>query len=415
VQENAIDIHKGDIIAARLLVMCLFMPPQLQVLVAIGASIYFVARTLAAKLRPTRNDLLSALLLGSGYLLYVGALPFTPEANLNSARMLCEQKSAYLLLPFVFAIMGQPFRSLIKSQLIYFVYGCIITCLLANADYLYHHFVVGGPTGELSHVAYRNIFENFSGIHPTYMAMYLCLGLYVALFQHEATSRKQVLLKYVVVYVQLLFMLALFAKSPIIALVLVTAHFLLTNRNMIKKLKWAFVSLVGIVTAAYFFIPFFRQRAQELTGLFKGGKNDDLIQNSVNMRKLIFQTDRAMLDHYWLTGTGPGRLLDKLNYRYFFHSLYREYWVGYFDPHNQYFYDWISFGVSGIIMLVLVLVVHFRKAIVSADKIYLYLLITIAITFFTESLLARQQGVLFYSIFTSLFFFAAMGRPKKEA
>jgi hypothetical protein len=66
-------------------------------------------------------------------------------------------------------------------------------------------------------------------------------------------------------------------------------------------------------------------------------------------------------------------------------------------------------------MLVLVLVVHFRKAIVSADKIYLYLLITIAITFFTESLLARQQGVLFYSIFTSLFFFAAMGRPKKEA
>ncbi len=182
------------------------------------------------------------------------------------------------------------------------------------------------------------------------------------------------------------------------------------NRHVLYKLKWPFAALVAIVTGAYFFIPFFRQRAAEMLGLFRADTNANITQNSVNVRKLIFNTDASMLKHYWLTGTGPGRLLEALNQRYFFHSLYRGYWVGYFDPHNQFFYDWLSFGIAGILLLIIVLLVQYRNAILSRNHVYLYLLITLTVTFFTESLLARQQGLLFYSIFTSLFFFSSFDK-----
>jgi O-antigen ligase len=397
------------------MVMSLFLPPQLQVLVAIGTCIYFVVRTYMIRERPPAANFRWAFLLGGGYLLYIMALPLTPPRYSQEVHALCERRMAYLLLPIVFAIVAPRFRQVIISQLRYFVYGCIIACTLANIDYLYHHFIVGGVSGELSHVAYRNIFEFFTGIHPTYMSMYLAFALCITLVQFEPINKRQVISKYVLIYVLLVFMLALFAKSPIIALCIIAVHYLVKNRHIMYKLKWPFAALVAIVAGAYAFIPFFRQRAEEMLGLFRTDTNANITQNSVNVRKLIFNTDMGLLKHYWLAGTGPGRMLERLNQRYFFHSIYRGYWVGYFDPHNQYFYDWLCFGIVGIALLIVVLFVQFRSAIVSRNNLYLYLLIILMVTFFTESLLARQQGLLFYSIFTSLLFFAAFSGKADSA
>ncbi len=149
-----------------------------------------------------------------------------------------------------------------------------------------------------------------------------------------------------------------------------------------------------------------------MLGLLHSNNAGNITDNSVNIRKLIWATDTNMLEHYWLTGIGPGRMLDLLHYRYFFHSIYSGYWLGYFDPHNQYLYDWLTFGIIGIVLLLVVLFVQFRRAIVFKNRLYLYLLIIISVTFFTESLLARQLGVLFYSAFTSLLFFYT---PQKES
>ncbi len=88
---------------------------------------------------------------------------------------------------------------------------------------------------------------------------------------------------------------------------------------------------------------------------------ENITQNSVNIRKLIWETDTNMLKNYWLTGTGPGRMLDLLHQRYFFQSIYRGYWVGYFDPHNQYFYEWLCFGIAGIVVLLLALAVQYKR------------------------------------------------------
>lgn len=398
--------YKADIIAARFMLMCLFMPAHLQVYAAIGAAAWFTGRTIQAGVRPQRSALWLAFLLGGGYLFYVVAVPLSPASARRAAAALCERRAAYLLMPFLFAIMAPRFRAVLRGQLMYFVYGTLITCVVVNLAYLYHHFIAHDAAGQLSHVVYRVMIERFTGIHPTYLSMYLCFSICILLSAGAGSSRRGQVLHYLFLYLMLAFMLAMFAKSPLIALAIIAVHYAFLHRRQLHQFGWAFAGLGGVVAAASYFVPFVRQRAAEILGLFGGGTSAQITDNSVNVRKLLFSTDMAMLRHYWLTGTGPGRLLDRLHQRYFFHSIYRGYWVGYFDPHSQYFYEWLSLGLAGIVYLLVVLAVQFRRAVLSRQHIYLYLLVMLVVVFFTESLLARQQGVLFYAIFTSLLFFS---------
>ncbi len=400
------NMQKIDIYVARLLVICIFLPERFQVFTAIGACVYFVFRSLLTKQWPDRKLLIWASLLGSGYLLYVGAVPLTDMPYRSFVLTLCERRAAYFLLPFVFAITASSFRAVIKAQLMFFVYGCLVMSVLGNAHFLYQQYVVDGGVQPLSHVRYRTIFEPFTGIHPTYMSMYLAFAICITLLQPALTTR-HIIIRNTIAYLLLVFMLALVAKSPIIALVLIALHFMWGQRHVLRRYTGAFIALAGIVGVAWIFIPFFRQRAAEMLGMFQSGSGTAVVENSVHARKLIWHTDITMLQHYWLTGAGPGRTLDLLHQRYFFNSLQRGFWVGYFDPHNQYLSDWLSFGLTGIVFLVAVLVIQFARALRSANALYLYLLIIISITFFTETLLARQQGILFYSIFTALLFFTS--------
>ncbi|WP_345082018.1 O-antigen ligase family protein [Nemorincola caseinilytica] len=402
---------RTDIVVARLLVMCIFLPDRLQVLASVGACVYFVFRTLGRKEWPPRQNFIAALALGSSFLLYIGAALITPASHRREAFSLCERMLSFLLMPFVFAIMSQYFRQLIAGQLRYFVYGCIIVSAMGIADFFYHHFIVNGGKVPMSHVELRNIFENFTGIHPTYMGVYLGFAICITGIMWEPASKRQAMLKNVTIYTLLLFLLSLFAKSPIIALGIIAIHFLYERRGQLRRFAVPGAVLAGVVGAACAFIPFVRQRAGEMLGLFGENTEDDLIQNSVHMRRLIWNTDVTLLKHYWLTGIGPGRLLEALHLRYFFHSLYSGYWVGYFDPHNQYLSHWLSFGIPGILVLVITLIIHLRRAVAAGNRLYLYLLFIIVITFFTETMLARQQGVLFYSIFTALFFFLYSPSP----
>jgi len=223
-------IQKADLLAARLLMMCFLIPMRIQVLVAIGACVYFVGRTIVTKEWAPKANYWWALLLGSGYLLYVFAVPLTPAPFRGFVLTLCERKAAYFLLPFVFAITAQRYRQLIAGEAMYFVYACIAVCIVGNVDFAYQHFIKDGGGAALSHVRYRVIFETFTGIHPTYMSVYLAFAVCITILYTTAVTLREQLLKYTIIYSLLLFMLALFAKSPLIALTVIAIHYMYIRR-----------------------------------------------------------------------------------------------------------------------------------------------------------------------------------------
>jgi O-antigen ligase len=93
--------------------------------------------------------------------------------------------------------------------------------------------------------------------------------------------------------------------------------------------------------------------------------------------------------------------------------LHTNFPVVYHDPHNEYFVEWLSFGILGIALLVAILAVQFIKAVRTKNYLYLYLLIVLSTTFFTETVLSLQRGVMLYAVFTSLMFYSPL-TPKGE-
>ncbi len=402
-----------DKFAARLLMISFFLPQVAQAAAAVLTCLYFVFRTFSSKQPVPLGNYVWALLIGSFYLLYLFAIPLTPNEYKHFLSLLCQRKASLLFMPLVFAIITPSFGELIMGEIMYFVYGCVASCLAGNADFIYHYLTGSGGTDALSHVHYRIIFETFTGTHPTYMGMFLVFSICITLLYTIANSPGEKVLKYGLLYLQLIFLLALLAKSPVIALVIIAIHYAYTQRKTLYRYKMLIAGSLVFVIAACFFIPFVGQRINELVQFSGSAKHGNVADNSVYVRQLIWSVDTDMLRQYWLTGVGPGRLLHMLHERYFFYSIAHNYFVGNLDPHNEYFYEWLCFGVTGILLFVAVLVTHFVKALRATDQLYIYLLILLYITFFTETVLSRQQGVLFYAIFTSFFFFRARSLVSK--
>jgi O-antigen ligase len=399
---------------ARIMMVTLFLPMKWQVYVAIVTCVYFVARSLAGRQFPPKKDYISALFLGSGFLLYLFSVPLTPPEYRNAVWHWCEREESLILIPFAFALIAQEFKAVITGELVYFVIACFIACVAGNADYFYHYFLVNTELHQLSHVRYRIIFESFTGIHPTYMSVYLCFAICILATDKAGSSvpLRTALPKYMLLYILLVFLLSLLAKSPLIALGIIAIHYGYVHRRVLYRYKWTMAGVAGVVAATGFFIPFFRQRIGELSQLFGNTGSGNAISNSLYARKMIVNIDTELLRRNWLTGVGPGRMLQALQEKYFFYSIANNMNVGQYDPHNQYFALWLSFGILGPVVLLAILATHFIRAIKLNNNLYLYLLILLFVTFFTETFLSRQQGVLFYSIFTSLFFFS--GKPGKS-
>jgi len=406
------DNNSNDGYAARALMVSFFLPEKWQVLVVFCTGIWFVARTVQIKQARQQRDYRSALLFGSLFLAFLASVPFTPEPFRSYLLHLCERKVALLLIPLLFAFIDEQFRRRIAGELPYFVYGSLIACLAGNADFCYHLLALKNVTA--SHVAYRVIMERFTGIHPTYLGMFLAWSVCIALFTEPAYYLGRVG-RYVVIYALLVCLLALLVKSALIALAVILLHYAWLRRKRLMAYRWHIIILGVAVVAACLFIPFIGQRVGEVFSFIGGHKPASAADNSVATRQLIVQQDVALLRNHWLTGIGPGRVLHALRERYFFYAVIHGDNVGSFDPHSEYFQELLSFGIAGLLLLAIVLFTHYRVAWRTRNHLYLYCLLILTMTFFTETVLSRQEGVLFFSVFTSLFFFSKeRSNPLKE-
>ncbi len=390
-----------DKYAARVLMLSFFLPMQVQVIALFVSSAWFIFRTYQDREKTPTGNFISALGLGALYILYLVAVPFTPASYRHVTQTLCEYKLSYILLPLVYAsISPQKIRAII-GELAWFVYFLVGICVIANGWFVAKYALAPGGFHGVNHVTYRIFFEDLTGIHPTYISMYLVLAIGILLLRADNMNRT---LKYSLFYIQLAFLLPLLAKSPLIALALMFIHTAWLRRRRLGQYKWLFVGVAALMVLSYVFVPFVSQRVNEMAGMGASLKQN-VTDNSIHERKMILAVDLDMVKRYCVTGCGPGRLLYLLKQKYFFYSMYYGRDVNAFDPHNEYFYHWISLGIPGIALFLLALGMHFFRALKNRDNLYIYLLLVLGITFFTESVLATQHGLLFYAFFSSILFF----------
>ena len=373
---------------------------RIQVLIVMPLLAFLAIRDLLTGKKIEKQELGFSFLLGSIYLLYPVFLLFTPSGYSRDVFSMMERQSSLLLIPFVFTLLKNETRLFIYQQRLWFVFACIVSCFAGNLLYLFD----GGLTGTVSHVSYRLFFEKITSMHPTYMGLFITFSIALLMTNENWNASIKGWVKGLIYLVLFVFLFALLPKSPIVALLVILSHFFVRNRKNKQILQPLMVSMATAVLVA-FLLPTSAQRINEFTALTQNGGTQNVIDNSVNMRKLIWMIDTDLLKENWVWGIGPGKLNAEIFMQYFNRSISAGFPLGYYDTHNQYIFFWLCFGLLGITLFLFMLIIQFWKSIKHNNDLYLYLLILLTITFFTENVLSRQHGVIFYSVFTSLLFF----------
>lgn len=131
--------------------------------------------------------------------------------------------------------------------------------------------------------------------------------------------------------------------------------------------------------------------------------------NEFTIRLAIAECSWIIIRNNMAFGVGIGDVYDELD------KVYRavEYKFGYLDqqnPHNEYLSQWLATGMVGLVLMLGILFLLFKRAIKDKRYDFLILLILFAVTFAIESLLERQKGIVLFSLLTSLYVFT----PAKE-
>lgn len=249
--------------------------------------------------------------------------------------------------------------------------------------------------------------------HVGNYSMYLVFATFIALyflFSEKNTASPTLQLFYISVFVFFsVVIILLSARAQIVAFFAVlfcaALYYLLKKENRLKGLMLLF-SLAIILTVAIFLVPGTKGRFKTThTELIKflGQKKTEDYQSY--LRLSIWQTGMKVIREHPVFGVGTGDAKDKLleqakrkNYRIIVKKN--------LNYHNQFLQTMAAIGLPGLFALLLSIAAGIAYSLHNREFLTTAFFIIITISFFTESMLERQAGVIFYSFFSAILIFA---------
>lgn len=137
----------------------------------------------------------------------------------------------------------------------------------------------------------------------------------------------------------------------------------------------------------------------------------EMVNNKqTNPRKFLWRDGFQVVKEHWLIGTGTGAADVALHQKLKHEEAV--FWDGKdtftladtsYNYHNSYLQHWAANGLIGLVLLIALFVVPLlRRSLGVEEAVFL---LACAMSFLTESMLQRQAGVLFFTLFYGLFFF----------
>jgi len=364
---------------------------------------------IAVKEERRAPDLRTFLLLSSPFLLMVFDL--LRADDIAAAWTIAERSSFLAIAPLVVFVLRPPVDDRLRDRAAdMFSLSALALALFANASIAITGIAANIPFAQ----AYRAGFAEVTGIHPPFAAFFLLLG---ALFQlHRMLGRAPASAWRIGIGGALVLSGALIAsRTPLVAftcsaLVLLWMH--LPHQRAIRLSGVLLLVAVLLVLV----VPSARQRVlepfrTELSIPAPGASN------SVSERFVIGHCSWALLRSNWLFGLGQSEVQPSMDacYAQFNDPRYLD---GSYSTHQQALHWWLSFGVLGLSVFLMLFGRPLYNAIVDHDARLASFLAFALICCMTENVLARQWGVVPFAFFLSLFtrgLFAGVRSPRKRS
>ena len=337
--------------------------------------------------------------------------------NLKTGWTLVERSLSILLLPF--ATYGT--RKFTEKQQRWMMLVFLSSALASSIFCLGAQTKVALEAGTIytteksTHFLY-NIFMHHRlssplGLHAVYFSSFIAL-INIYLFTKLFSIPKKTLKKVAIICLFIFFTIMIYLlKSAIISfgfsltIVIVTLYHIQKVNNRISK--FGLVGLV-LVTIGYGFIAV--QSKMEFINF--NYTMTDQHMGMLAIRLSIWENAMTVIQSHWLLGVGTGDADSALLNQY----VKSGFTIGSkydYNCHNMYLQYWLGNGILGLGLFVTYFVMLFNKAIKHKNFVFLGFLIVFALFSFTESTMRVQKGMVFFMVFSSLFYWSPLLWTKK--
>lgn len=285
---------------------------------------------------------------------------------------------------------------------IYFI-SCTVFCVIS-------FYIYSGYSNIRYPIMDANFFRNaimnnqFIGDHPTYISIFLSLGIIFGNYLLKLYKKSFFLLFVILISatIILLNLILIMSKGVILAIL---ASFISSMFFQYRKRIWLTIILILTLSTTVFFAlaPVDNNRFNELFNK-QSYASEENSNNSTTIRLKILRCniEKAMDAPIFGYGLGDTQsVLDKCyhnnNYSLNFKNL---------NSHNQYFFVWLSCGFFGLIGFVFWLLIYYLKAIRNKDYIMLSILVFYSVSFLFENILSRQSGVILFAFIVNYLYFS---------
>ena len=336
----------------------------------------------------------------------VFVLPFIPylielciAGTQPTVRFEFEKKIFFFTAPLIIPMFIQitSFRNYQRALLV-FALAVSILSLYAATVLCWQGILFNTSAYENGAYILRTQFEQISGLHPTYYALFALTSACFLLVK-PASKNKWFYRGSIVLAVLLLSMVLMLAVRIAFAVGTLLLLVFIVRTKGTKLRKWMLSA--GVLLAILLIsvsVPSLRNRLSEMLSLDVGQINNT---NTMSQRMTIAHCSiEVFTDHLWW-GTGSGNAQQVLNDSYRA-AGWQEGATQNFNAHNQYLSIGINYGIFMLFIFLACLFVICRKIVRVPEGIYFCL--AILVFFLSESLLERQMGVYFFGLMGLLFY-----------
>ena len=320
--------------------------------------------------------------------------------NLSYAFKKLQTMSSLIVFPLLFSFFSNRFKEDLLENRYRYLQVYIITVFLFNVFvflfFWWNYFSFKDTLIHMPEIV--NVRLGKYNIHPIYISMHCALALLfsaVVFLKCKSPGTKPGLL--LIQLVLLAFLMIYARKGPIIALIvtILISSILFVKKNY--RILGFFALLLMLVLI--FAVPNTRDRFKELF------TTEDLAEenaNSTDLRQAIYTEAIALIQKSPVFGYGIGDYNDKLKQSYKENELTLLLEKNY-NAHNQYLSSWLIGGLFSFLALFFLLGRNFFLSIKYKNHL-LFLVVTFyMIVMFTENILEREDGVIFFSLFLNYF------------
>lgn len=345
------------------------------------------------------------------YLLLILGLFYTPD--FDNAISSLGQKLPFVIFPLV-AVTGRPLNdSALRLLKFSFVYSCLVVVIVSLAVATVN-FLSGNGAANFDPNTTANFaalhsnasrlwmyfsyiqLSRWADLHPAYFSMYLVFCL--AILATEKENSKGEMLWYLGVRIVIAGFVAMLAtRAAVIALVL-SMIFLIWKKRGAPAVQTLVVA--AVVALLLWFNPVARFRIVE-EPLKTTYKVDPSVAqwNSVSYRLLEWQASLSIISGHLLFGVGTSGWKSAMNN---FYTNFNSSTVGLtYNSHNQFLQTWMENGFFALLVLLVCIFGPLFQ--LKGDPSYIAFILIFSVMCMTESILDRQKGIIFFTLFQSLF------------